>query len=48
MTGLYNRRYFENELKHLNSSRKYPISIVIGDLDGLKGVNDNYGHKKGD
>jgi len=48
MTGLYNRRYFENELKRLNSSRKYPITIVIGDLDGLKVVNDNYGHKKGD
>ncbi|MGM0379762.1 MAG: PAS domain S-box protein [Bacillota bacterium] len=48
MTGLYNRRYFENELKRLESSRKYPITIVIGDLDGLKKINDNYGHKKGD
>ncbi len=48
MTGLYNRRYFENELKRLESSRKYPITIVIGDLDGLKTVNDNYGHQKGD
>jgi diguanylate cyclase (GGDEF)-like protein len=48
LTGLYNRRYFENELKRLDSSRKYPIAIIIGDLDGLKDVNDNYGHKKGD
>ena len=48
MTGLYNRRYFENELNRLNSSRKYPITIVIGDLDELKMVNDTYGHKKGD
>lgn len=48
MTGLYNRRYFENELKRLDSSRKYPITIVIGDLDGLKIINDNYGHKEGD
>ncbi|RCW82540.1 PAS domain S-box-containing protein/diguanylate cyclase (GGDEF)-like protein [Halanaerobium sp. DL-01] len=48
MTGLYNRRYFENELKRLESSRKYPITIVIGDLDGLKFINDTYGHKKGD
>jgi len=48
MTGLYNRRYFENELDRLDSSRKYPITIVIGDLDGLKYINDNYGHKKGD
>ena len=48
MTGLYNRRYFENELKRLDSSRKYPITIIIGDLDGLKAVNDSCGHKKGD
>jgi len=48
LTGLYNRRYFENEIKRLDSSRKYPIAIVIGDLDGLKVVNDNFGHKKGD
>jgi len=48
MTDLYNRRYFENELKRLDSSRKYPIAIVIGDLDGLKTINDNYGHKEGD
>jgi len=48
MTGLYNRRYFENELKRLEFSRKYPITIVIGDLDGLKIINDNYGHQKGD
>jgi diguanylate cyclase (GGDEF)-like protein len=48
ITGLYNRRYFENELKRLESSRKYPITIVIIDLDGLKVINDNYGHKMGD
>jgi diguanylate cyclase (GGDEF)-like protein/PAS domain S-box-containing protein len=48
MTGLYNRRYFENELKRLELSRKYPITIIIGDLDGLKKINDNYGHKAGD
>ncbi|MGM0500279.1 MAG: diguanylate cyclase domain-containing protein [Bacillota bacterium] len=48
MTGLYNRRHFENELKRLESSRKYPITIVIVDLDRLKVINDNYGHKMGD
>ncbi|MFW6382301.1 MAG: diguanylate cyclase domain-containing protein [Bacillota bacterium] len=48
MTGLYNRRYFENELKRLESSRRRPIAIVIGDVDGLKSINDNYGHKAGD
>lgn len=48
MTGLYNRRYFENELERLESSRKLPIAIIIGDLDGLKTINDNYGHNSGD
>jgi len=48
MTGLYNRRYFENELERLGTSRRLPIAIVIGDIDGLKTVNDNYGHKAGD
>ena len=48
LTGLYNRRYFENELNRLNSSRKLPISIVVADIVNLKYVNDNFGHKKGD
>ncbi len=48
LTDLYNRRYFNNKLKELNNSNKVPISIVIGDLDGLKVVNDNFGHSEGD
>jgi diguanylate cyclase (GGDEF)-like protein/PAS domain S-box-containing protein len=48
LTGLYNRRYFENELERLNNSRRLPIAVVVGDLDNLKKINDNYGHKKGD
>ncbi|MGM0421372.1 MAG: sensor domain-containing diguanylate cyclase [Bacillota bacterium] len=48
MTGLYNRRYFETELERLESSRDLPIAIIIGDVDGLKIINDNYGHKSGD
>ncbi|WP_181453831.1 GGDEF domain-containing protein [Halanaerobium saccharolyticum] len=48
LTELYNRRYFENEMQRLDGSRRYPISIIIGDLDNLKTVNDNYGHPLGD
>ena len=48
LTGLYNRRYFESEAERLNSSRRLPITIVIGDVDGLKYINDNYGHQQGD
>ena len=48
MTGLYNRTFFENELKRLSRGRKFPVSIIIGDLDNLKRINDTYGHKSGD
>ena len=48
LTELYNRRYFENELKRLKDSRKLPISIIVADLDNLKQINDNFGHQKGD
>jgi len=48
MTGLYNRRYFESEMERLDNSRLMPISIIMSDIDGLKKVNDQYGHAKGD
>lgn len=48
LTGLYNRTYYEAELGRLATSRKYPVSIVIIDLDGLKITNDTYGHEVGD
>ncbi len=48
LTGLYNRSYFEEELKRLNTSRQFPLSIVIGDIDGLKLINDAFGYKAGD
>jgi diguanylate cyclase (GGDEF)-like protein len=48
LTGLYNRVYFEEELTRLQQSRLFPISIVNMDVDGLKFVNDNLGHDKGD
>jgi len=48
LTGLYNRRYLNNEIERLKDSRRYPISIIVGDLDKLKIINDNYGHNVGD
>lgn len=48
LTGLYNRRYLNNEIQRLKNSRKHPISIIIGDIDNLKYINDNYGHVLGD
>lgn len=48
MTDLYNRAYFTEELKRMESGRFEPSSIIICDLDYLKSVNDNYGHVAGD
>jgi diguanylate cyclase (GGDEF)-like protein len=48
LTGLYNRAYFKEELKRLNSERQLPLSIVMGDVNGLKIVNDTFGHLRGD
>ncbi|OEG62268.1 MAG: hypothetical protein BHK79_07150 [Halanaerobium sp. MDAL1] len=48
LTDLYNRHYLQEELKKLNKSRQYPVSIIIGDLDNLKAINDNLGHLAGD
>ncbi|NLI92565.1 MAG: PAS domain S-box protein [Peptococcaceae bacterium] len=41
LTGVYNRRFFEDELKRLDISRNLPITIVMGDLNGLKLINDS-------
>ena len=48
LTGLYNRAYFEEELERLNHSRRLPISIIVGDVNNLKMVNDAFGHQHGD
>lgn len=50
LTGLYNRRHFEtclNAILH-ESNGKFPVSVVILDLDFFKRVNDTYGHSFGD
>lgn len=48
LTGLYNREFFEEELSRLDSKRQLPISLIIGDLNGLKLINDAFGHDMGD
>lgn len=48
LTGLYNRAFLDEELKRLNVQRQLPLSIIMGDLNGLKLVNDIFGHKEGD
>jgi len=48
LTGLYNRTYFEEELKRLDAKRQLPLTIIIGNVNGLKLVNDAFGLEQGD
>lgn len=48
LTGLYNRAYFEAEMKRLAHGRQFPVSIVMVDVNNLKGTNDRHGHAAGD
>lgn len=48
LTGLYNRRFYEEELKRLDTVRNYPLTLVMADLNNMKFANDTYGHAVGD
>ena len=48
LTGLYNRRFFEAELKRLDTERNLPLAIILADVNGLKAINDAFGHEAGD
>lgn len=48
LTNLYNRRYYTEELARLDQMRYYPLTIVIADINGLKIMNDAFGHQMGD
>lgn len=48
LTGLYNRRYLEEAFAKMNKAENFPIALILGDINGLKMVNDNYGMAIGD
>jgi len=48
LTGLYNRRFYEEELYRLDTEKNLPLSIAMGDVNGLKLTNDAFGHVAGD
>jgi diguanylate cyclase (GGDEF)-like protein len=51
LTGLYNRRYFDDNLIHEASRafrQNYSLYLLFIDLDGFKTYNDKYGHQQGD
>lgn len=48
LTGLYNRRYYEQELLRIDHPENLPITLVLADINGLKLINDAFGHLEGD
>lgn len=48
LTGLYNRRYFVRSYQQLISERRFPLGVMMIDINGLKIINDAYGHAEGD
>ena len=48
LTGLYNRAYVEQALEFLDEEHNLPISVLVADINGLKQVNDTFGHREGD
>ncbi len=45
LTGLYNRRYLQHLLDTMDDK---PLALIMADIDGLKVVNDSFGHQQGD
>jgi diguanylate cyclase (GGDEF)-like protein/PAS domain S-box-containing protein len=48
LTGLYSRRFFEREKERVDHPDQLPVSVIIGDINGLKLINDAWGHAEGD
>jgi len=48
VTGLFNRAFFEEELRRADADRGLPVSIIMGDVNFLKLSNDVFGHQEGD
>ena len=48
LTGLYNRFYFEEITSGLKDDANLPLTFISADCDGLKMINDAYGHTAGD
>ena len=48
LTGLYNRTSFEDRVKNFKKQECLPLGIIMGDVNGLKLINDTFGHGEGD
>ncbi|NDL67477.1 sensor domain-containing diguanylate cyclase/phosphohydrolase [Anaerotalea alkaliphila] len=48
LTGLYNRHFYEEELRRMDVGANLPLTLVMADVNGLKWTNDAFGHLSGD
>ncbi len=48
LTGLYNRRYIEETIRKFEPESPFPLSVIMGDINGLKAINESLGHTEGD
>ena len=48
LTGLYNRQYFNEQTPAFEKEENLPLSLIMGDVNGLKLTNDAFGHLVGD
>jgi len=48
LTGLYNRTFFDEKTIQLDIQQQLPLSVIMGDINGLKLINDALGHREGD
>jgi diguanylate cyclase (GGDEF)-like protein len=48
LTGLYNRSFFDDELKTIDQNQALPLTVIRAEINGLKLVNDTFGFHQGD
>ena len=48
LTNIGNRYHFESQLEKMEAEQLYPLSLIMGDVNGLKLINDAFGHERGD
>lgn len=48
LTGLFNRKFFEEEKARLEDERFVPVSVIIANINGVRLINDAFGHAEGD
>ena len=48
LTGVFNRAFYTEAVTRLDRKGPFPVTVIVIDLNGLKSVNDAFGHAAGD